>query len=111
MLAVMLRIDKTSTDAFTGHISVDAQVHEVEGNSTTLGALETHGIAAHELQTRFGGDVKAWLKNVHAGMLQRHEARKIAAQAAQALRGVTMFNEKDEDTTSGNHPAPAGDKV
>lgn len=89
----MLKILKTVSDAHTGHIAVTCCVVEKDGNSTILGAEETHGIAAETLKVAHGGDVKLWLGTIHRQAIERHEARKIAADAMQQLKNVEFIEE------------------
>lgn len=89
----MLKILKTTSDAHTGHIAVTLCVVEKDGNSTTLGAEETHGIAADTLKAAHGGDVKLWLGTIHRQALERHEARKIAANAMKQLKDVEYIED------------------
>lgn len=82
----MLKILKHSSDGMTGHISADLQVIETDGNSTTTGAVETHGIHPDMLHLHHGGNVKQWIDGIHKAMLERHEARKKSAVAIADLQ-------------------------
>jgi hypothetical protein len=93
----MLRILKSSTDGVTGHLTVHVQIEEVDGNSTTTGVLEVHGIHPRALQEQFEGDVKAWLDGVHRTMLQQHEDRKAATKAMQSLQAIGTIHLLDEE--------------
>ena len=101
----MLKIIKTESDGHTGHLTVHAQVIEKPTASTeVLGAPESHGIAAEQLQEKYNGDPKEWLRAVHRGMLQRHENRKITTHALKSLHGLKIFNDED---INGNHATSA----
>jgi hypothetical protein len=89
----VLKILKTTSDSHTGHIAVTCCVVEKDGNSTTLGAEETHGIAADKLKAAHGGDVKLWLGSIHREAIERHEARKIAANAIQQLKEIQFIED------------------
>jgi len=104
--ALVLKILKTESDGHTGHLTVHACVIEKPTKSTeVLGAPETHGIAAQQLQEKYNGNPKEWLKTVHRGMLQRHEDRKITTNALKSLQGLKIFT--DEDATNGNQASPS----
>ena len=89
----VLKILKTESDGHTGHISVTCCVVEKDGNVTTTGAEETHGIHPDKLQAAHGGDVKLWLGSIHRGMRDRHEARKKAATAMKQLAAIKFIED------------------
>lgn len=95
----MLKILKKTSDGHTGHITLDLQIVETDGNATTEGLLETHGIAPSKLKEMHGGDIKTWLRIKHREMLERHADRKIATKALDDLQGLTEL--KDEDAAHG----------
>lgn len=101
----MLKILKTESDGHTGHLTIHAQVVEMPTKNTeVLGAPETHGIAAQQLQEQYNGNPKEWLKTVHRGMLERHENRKITTNALKSLHGLKIFDDED---ANGNRTASA----
>ena len=91
----MLRILKTESDGHTGHIVVQCQIVEQNGNLTTTGLQETHGMHPSKLTEQYNGDVKEWLKYVHRGMKQRHEDRKAAVVAMESLRNIETIEDEE----------------
>lgn len=88
----MLKIEKTEMDGHTGHITVHCRIVEKKGNSTMEGAPETHGTHPDHLHSKYGGNVKLWLDDLHRDMLARHEARKKAAAAMEQLKKIQFID-------------------
>ena len=82
-----LKILKASQDKLNGRISIDCQIVERANGHVTTGAVETHGIDATQLQSIYGGDVQSFLAATHGGMVERHNARKMAVADVLALQG------------------------
>jgi hypothetical protein len=99
----MLKILNKMTDSHTGRIAVTCCVVERNGNSTTTGSEETHGMTPEELSARYGGDPKLWLQSLNKEMKARHNARKAAAAVMQQLKEIEFIeDQKDEE----NHIGP-----
>jgi len=70
-----LEIIETGKDGTTGHMTVSARIVDEDDPVHGVGAIETTGIESLELQTRYGGNVEAWLRAVGRDMARRHRSR------------------------------------